>query len=525
MAEPLLVGPRRATRPQRLFIGLGVLGSIGLSVVGIASIPPNADLVTALDYLAAIVTAVSLVLSGAVLAARLPWHPVGWILWVSGALFAVANGAQGLAVLGRGDPVLAGWMLLIGDAVWVPAIIGVTILLPLVFPTGRLPSPRWRILVVVAIGAIAFNIVQNALVPFDPASTPAGVVNPIGGSGAAVDLGTVLGAISSGSGVICLPLVAASLVLRFRRSSGVERAQLKWLALAIAIAGPAFALGILVQAAPGDLAAAISDGFYLLAFVGLALLPVAIGVAILRYRLYDIDVIIRRTAVYVPLTAILAGLYAGLTALLQRAFIAATGQTSDAAVVASTLVLATLFTPVRTWLQGVVDRRFRDDGDAVRELERFVARIAVAEFEPDPARTLRAFLAVALDAFEATGGRAALFDDAGADHTVASAGALRSAGALPSAGTPGTADLRTIVATAERTIGLIEIGPRRGGRTRRSGDQDLLDAVSRDLARAIIDGTRPASPAEAAVADVPATSRARKTPPLDMTPDGKVAST
>ena len=218
----------------------------------------------------------------------------------------------------------------------------------------------------------------------------------------------------------------------------------------------------------------MSDLGYLLAFVGFALVPVAIGIAILRYRLYDIDILIRRTAVYVPLTAILAGLYAALTALLQRLFIAATGERSDAAVIASTLLLATLFTPVKGWLQGVVDRRFRDDADAGRQLERFISRIGTAEYAPDPGRTLRAFAAVAVNALDATGGRAVVANASGAPRGDAG---------------PGWPTVLSVeVASAERVLGRIDVGPRSRQRAYRPDEQALLQVAADDLARAILVG-------------------------------------
>src|SRR5579862_381047 len=328
MAEAPLGARRRASLAQRVVVGLGVLASIVLVTIGVGTIPP-ADLFATLDYLASIGAAVALVLSGAVLVWRLPGHPVGWLLWTAGCLFAVANGSLGLAEFTAGSaPAVAGWLALIGNSVWVPAIVCMTVLLPLVFPTGQLPSPRWRIVVAIGVLAAAFDVLQNLLTPFDPASVPINVSNPIGAGGFATDLGSLLGTLSSASGVVFLPLVAASLVLRFRHASGVERAQLKWLAAAVAVAGPALAFGIVLSRLPGDAASVASDLGFLAAFIGLGLLPVAIGIAILRYRLYDIDVIIRRTVVYVPLTAILAGLYAATTALFQKVFIAVTGERS-----------------------------------------------------------------------------------------------------------------------------------------------------------------------------------------------------
>ena len=459
---------------RRLAVVAGAAVALVMAGYSLTSLP-SSDAFATLDYLTATAAALTLALSGVVLVWRLPSHPVGWLLWGSGTLLAVAIGAQGLATVVRADdPGTAGWIVLVGASAWVPSIVCLALLLPLVFPTGRLPSPRWRLVVAVGIVSATFNIAQNVLTPFDPANSPAGLSNPVGADGLAPDLGNLLGALSSAAGVICLPLVAASLLQRYRHATGVERAQLKWLASVIGVAGPSLAFGILIQRVPGELAIVASNLGFLVAFLGFGLLPVAIGVAILRYRLYEIDVIIRRTVVYVPLTAILAGLYAASTALFQRLFIAATGERSDAAVVASTLILATLFTPIKSSLQAIVDRRFRDQVDARRRLEAYVNRIGSAEWRPDPARTLRGFLTVAIEALDTPGGRALLAD--GDD--------LRPVAVVGTMGEPGAiAD----VESAGRRLGRIELAPRARGRPYRTGETARFVEAAHDLADAMSD--------------------------------------
>ncbi|HLQ48656.1 MAG TPA: hypothetical protein VK233_06750, partial [Candidatus Dormibacteraeota bacterium] len=186
---------------------------------------------------------------------------------------------------------------------------------------------------------------------------------------------------------------AAAPISRFRSAPPEERQQLKWFA---------FAAGLLVIALLTNIA--LGDATFVLLSVSLALVPIAIGVAILRYRLYEIDVIINRTLVWVPLTGILGGLYAGLVALLQRAFVNVTGDRSDAAIIITTLVLAGSFTPIRRVLDTIVDRRFRspatvrpgeapmvpgqlsllDDPEAVRRIEEIAERVAVRVNRRDP---------------------------------------------------------------------------------------------------------------------------------------------
>jgi hypothetical protein len=465
----------RARAWQRAVLLLGVVGAAILSAIGLVSVPGD-DTFTELDLIVATAAALSLAVTGAVLAWRLPAHPVGWLLWISRCLFAVALTGFGIAgLVVAANPGLASWIVVIAGVCWVPAIVCVAVLLPLVFPTGRLPSRRWRIVAAVGVTSAAFSAIQDLAAPFAPGLNAAGLVNPLAASGAIADLANLLGTLSSIAGVVCLPLVAASLVLRFRRATGVERAQLKWLAAAIAVAAPALTIAIVVQVFPGDLAAFVGNLAYLVMFVGLALLPVAIGIAVLRYRLYDIDLIIRRTVVYVPLTAILAGLYAGSTALLQRAFIAATGTTSDGAIIASTLIIATLFTPIRNWLQAAVDRRFRDDSDVKRRLDVFVRRIATAESTPDPARTLRGLLTLTVDLLDAVGGRGWL-DSGGTSRLVAEIG---------------TVDATALAARVDGGkgwIGRIELGQKRGGRSYREIEIAAVTETVRRLGPAIVDG-------------------------------------
>jgi hypothetical protein len=130
-----------------------------------------------------------------------------------------------------------------------------------------------------------------------------------------------------------------------------------------------------------------------LQIVSLLAIPAAAGVAILRYRLYDIDLIISRTLVYVPLTAFLAGLYSASVALFQKVFQAVTGDRSDAAIIISALVLAAVFTPAKTWLQGKVDRRFKPDADPDRRLRAFSQEVAASIYRVDPERLVRRLVA------------------------------------------------------------------------------------------------------------------------------------
>jgi hypothetical protein len=221
----------------------------------------------------------------------------------------------------------------------------------LVFPSGHLPNDRWRRSVWPLAAGTTVTAVATAFAPGPMAEgqpmNPLGIeaLTPLVGPLQAVGLLLFfIGTIGSG----------AALIARFRRSEGVEREQLKWFGFAAIVLVIALCVAIV-----GGAIEPIAVVGYTVVFAALFCLPLAIGVAVMRYRLYEIDRLINRTLVYVPLTAIVAGGYAASVALLQRVFQAVTGDTSDAAIVLSTLFLAAVFTPIRKWLEGLVDERFK----------------------------------------------------------------------------------------------------------------------------------------------------------------------
>ena len=299
---------------------------------------------------------------GLLLTLRLPRQPVGWLLLWAGALFqlAFAAGAYKWAAFIRapGTLPLGEVALLIGIA-WLPAL-GCLFLAIMLFPTGRPPSPRWRLPAAVVVMATALGLVAELLGPREFPVQP----SPFGAQGAlpltvanplAIDgpLGTLLGYVGAFPLVVYLIPVAAVLV-RFRTAAGTERQQLKWFAYAASIVMVFFvATGFGLFSYLGGVLAS------LVAVVVMDLIPISVAIAILRYRLYDIDLIISRALVYIPLTGLLGGLYAASVALFQRVFIALTGDRSDGAIVITTLILAGTFTPVRKALEGAVDARFR----------------------------------------------------------------------------------------------------------------------------------------------------------------------
>jgi hypothetical protein len=310
---------------------------------------------------------------GGLVASRRPENPYGWLwlgLGLSGALVQLAGSYAAYALVVEPDslpaPRTVGHVLGVG---WGLAFILLPFLL-LLFPTGRLPSRRWR---PVAWATLTAGAVLLISAPFAPGQSGIGPFeNPLGIGGV---VGEAIVFITAG-GVFALFLAivlsALSLVFRYRRAGGVERQQLKWFAFAAVLFGASLVFsGFLGRDLPG-----VWDAlFETVPFVGLY---AAVGVAILRYRLYDIDLIINRTLVYGTLTALLAAVYFGGVTATQAIFRTLTGQEHQPqlAVVVSTLVIAALFNPLRRRIQGFIDRRFyRRKYDARKTLEAFSARL------------------------------------------------------------------------------------------------------------------------------------------------------
>ncbi len=313
---------------------------------------------------------------GALVSLRLPDNRVGWVFCVIGV--AVATGDLGYqyadqalfrASLGLPAGDVAAWC----QNLTIPPCFGLIAIALMLFPDGRLPSRRWRPGAVIALTGSAFVIVGYALRPgrVDP---PFGSVsNPVGvpGSFGLFETIAALGWPLMGLGLV---LAAASMRQRSKRANGLERQQLKWVTFAAAIAGTMFVADVLSFLFADD--SADLNAFRTVALgIAFAVIPIAAGVAILRYRLYDIDVVINRALVYGSLTATLAVVYAGSVLLLQLALSGLT-QGSGLAVAASTLGVAALFRPVRARIQHTVDRRFfRSRYDAAQTIEAFGARL------------------------------------------------------------------------------------------------------------------------------------------------------
>ena len=306
---------------------------------------------------------------GALIAVRLPRHPVGWLFLGLGvtlaAVFALSGWADYALVAKRGSAAggaAAAWML--SWLFLVPLVTAPTLLF-LLFPTGRPLSRRWGVLVWLAAGAALVSMLGIAFRPGEIAYDPP-VANPLPVGGVPGRVFEVAATAGQFVAIVVLLCSALGMVVRFRRARGDERMQLKWLAFAAALVAVAFPV-----AAGGPSDGLAGDLLWLNALLAFMTLPLAAGIAILRHRLYDIDLVLRRTLVYGGLTATLAGADLGLVLLSGLAV-----GDSDLAVAASTLAVAALARPALARIQSAVDRRFyRRRYDAGRTLEAFGARL------------------------------------------------------------------------------------------------------------------------------------------------------
>jgi hypothetical protein len=320
---------------------------------------------------------------GALIVARRPANLIGWSFVAAGlglALQALATQYAIYALLTEpGALPGAAWLAWISSWLTIPAIFSAFAALLLLFPTGRLLSPRWRPVAWMVVGWIVGVAVGNFASPPD---SYLGVEAPVRLNEAAGQIMSMIGGLAWLLVTLALPAAAASVVVRFRRSRGQERQQLKWLAYAAAMLG----VGVLGVTLVGFLdqlgwirpqirrpVGIVLGGVAILGVTGL---PVTAGLAILRYRLYEIDRIINRTVVYGLLTALLAAVYAGLVLALGQLSGGIGTEPPSWAVAGATLAVAALFQPARRRIQQAVDRRFnRRKYDAAKTVEAFSVRL------------------------------------------------------------------------------------------------------------------------------------------------------
>jgi hypothetical protein len=310
---------------------------------------------------------------GAVIVPRMPpENPIGWLFCAIGLLWAVLHFIGEYAIyallatpgsLPAGE--LASWLY---TWLWVPGL-GLSMFLCLLFPNWRLPSARWRWFA--ALSAL-LTLVGAVLAAFSPGRIVLGlpaIRNPLGIDGLPNAYKPVQALM-----LVLTAVAVASLLMRRLYARGVERQQTKWFTYTTAVAASGAILQYIISE-PLDLVWLGRVG-YALVLIGLAGIPIAMGIAVTRYRLYEIDLIINRTLVYGSLTAMLVALYFVGIVLLQRVFVLLTGEQSTLAVVASTLLIAALFTPLRRRIQGFIDRRFyRRKYDTRKTLEAFSAQL------------------------------------------------------------------------------------------------------------------------------------------------------
>jgi hypothetical protein len=305
---------------------------------------------------------------GLVLALRRPGNPIGWLYGAAGLAWAytIPLGPWVDQLLSEHRPLtlLAQLHVALSEFGWAPAI-GLGITLPaLLLPNGHLRSRRWRLVVVTSVAGMVLAVIGGVLAPGPVEEL--GIDNQLGLAGPAGDIAAVVTIVGVLLHWLSLPPAAVCVVLRFRSSRGVERQQMRWVA-----AGVAGAVAGLLVSLPGGLGL-LPNFVSHLVYPSLLCAPVAIGVAVLRYRLYDLDLVISRTLTYGLLTVLLGLGYAGVVLGLGRLL----PEGSSLVVAAATLAAVAAFSPLRRRVQGLVDRRFnRRRYDAARTLEGFAARL------------------------------------------------------------------------------------------------------------------------------------------------------
>jgi hypothetical protein len=392
---------------------------------------------------------------GALIVSRYPRHPIGWIFCAAGLLVTLtafttaysqyAGMVPGVLPAGDVANAISGFSFFSGFLL--PITYGL-----LLFPDGRLPSRGWSPVAWLTGGGFVLIFLGNGL-----------GVSPV-----LSDLGDTLSAVGGIALLASVVASATSLILRWRRARGDERQQLKWIGSAAAILMVVFPSAIIASVL---LPSRNQDAlFFIIATWTYALIPIAAGVAILKYRLYEIDILINRTLVYVPLTAILAGTFAASITLTQKLFIAITGQSSEAATVLTTLIVVAAFDPLKTQLQHAVDKRFKTPspkfGAFGEELRAFVEL-------HDPLQLTNRLLNEAVTRLDASGGAIYLTTN-GHSQVVHQCGAWT-----------GDAKLSIPLVGNGAPVGTLALGAWRNGAEYAAQDRVMLQQIADLTARAI----------------------------------------
>ena len=347
--------------------------AIALTLTPITGLSRDADSETLLGIGAVLLLmagVVSLSAVGALLASRVPQNSIGYLLLAAGLLIVASSVASlyaSFATETPGDPWWGAELArVLGETLFIYGIVITVLIVPLVFPTGRLLGPRWRWVVLTTIAAMAALTLSVAME--SESSFSEGARYPIGRSLPSVAM-ELLEAFNAFTAFMGMGGAVAATVIRLRRSRGIERQQMKWLVAVASVAALTMPPALVVPDPT------VSTALLLVALAAVALIPIAIGIAVLRYRLYEIDRIISRTIGWAVVTGMLVGAFAllvlGSTAVLEPL----TGG-NTLAVAGSTLVVALLFAPLRARVQRQVDRRFdRSRYDGERTLAAFGERL------------------------------------------------------------------------------------------------------------------------------------------------------
>jgi hypothetical protein len=359
MESPVLMAPVPNPWLRRLAVALAVaacLEAIGLFLLGSRG-DPRFLLELNFTAIGFFGTIISFAVVGALIAVRRPHTRVAWVMIALGTIFGgglLVGGYSALYVTpdGRNLGPFAMELLILSGLFFVPTLaMGTTVLL-LLYPTDTLLSPRWRVAAVMTlVGSLLWDVGVLFRPGFIDNESLTNVRNPLGAPDEFTGLFDLMADVSDLLNLGAILIAAASLVLRYRRGDPIVRAQIRWIAVIALVIFVSLVLATVLEPNGGL--------FFGLGVTALACLPIAIGVAISRYRLYDIDLIINRAIVYGALTAILAGVFAAGVGLAQRLFVVFTGESSDAAIVLVTLVIATLYTPLRKRIEKVIDKRFK----------------------------------------------------------------------------------------------------------------------------------------------------------------------
>lgn len=405
-------------------------------------------------------------------------RPSNWLgllllgVGTSSAVYWLATQYGLAAVLGPGDlpgGAYAAWFQAWGWAIYIVALLS---FIPAVFPYGRFHNRLGRPLFGMGLVTIVFVWVGNATRPGQFTSDASYAVNPLPIAFLPHDLietvwGLPLAAVGIG-GVI-------TLVQTYRSGGEIERLQLKWLLSAVSFLGLSFALIVTALLAASDWVEDTATFWEFLIFIGILLIPISIGFAITRYRLYDIDVAINRAIVYGPLTAVVAASYVVSVQLARLSFVAVTGERSNSELLVATLVAGAVFWVIRTKMIQIVDRHFKDPREPAKDLRALQANIRQMSqiIEPSAVSTERLadhVLTKCVAAFDATGGRIVFARGQGPQAAV-------QVGSM--AGTP---VVSIEIAHDGATLGKLEMGGRVDDRAYTPRDADALGAAVATLA-------------------------------------------